>query len=94
MLKKVKIYNVFRDLNHNDRLILACKIVDGVIEIGDTLLTKSGQMIKIIDVELNPSYNEANLIINSNTLDKKNIKLSELINKEIKICSDDFNTPS
>lgn len=82
MYKKIKIYNAFRDLNSYNKLILSCKMIKGVVVIGDEIIFNSMDRIKVIDVETNLYYNEVNLTVDENLFNKM-VKLNEIINKEI-----------
>lgn len=82
--KKVKIYNLFRDLNFPERIILSCKLIEGNIEKGDKLFFNEKNIIKIIDVEFNHNYNEVNLIIDEESFNEK-FKLNNFLNIDVKI---------
>lgn len=83
MDKKIIIYNAFRDINSNDKIILSCKLIKGTIKIGDEILINSKNIVKVLEVTTNPLYNEVNISINSDFFE--NFFLKDIINKEIKV---------
>lgn len=82
MYKKIRIYNAFRDLNLDKKLILSCKMVNGIVEIGDEIIFNSIDRIKALYVETNFYYNEVNITVDENLFNNM-VTLNNIIGKEI-----------